>query len=143
MPVAEGNKVKIEYTGTLEDGTVFDSTEKHGGKPLEFEVGSHMVIKGFEDAIIGMEKGDEKEIKIESKDAYGDVNPQLVKDIPKDKLPAEAEIVPGLVLAMTMPNGAQIPVKVAEVNGDNVKIDMNHPLAGKNLNFKIKLVDFS
>jgi len=142
MPVANGNKVKVEYTGTLDDGTVFDSTEK-SGKPIEFEVGAKMVIPGFEAAVVGMEKGEEKEIKIESKDAYGDHNPELVKPIPKDKLPPEAEAKEGMVLMMGLPNGRQMPVKITKVEGDTVTIDMNHPLAGNNLNFKIKVVEYS
>ncbi|MCK5373322.1 MAG: FKBP-type peptidyl-prolyl cis-trans isomerase, partial [Candidatus Aenigmarchaeota archaeon] len=86
MPVKKGDKVKVEYTGTLEDGTVFDSSEKHG-EPLEFEVGAGQMIKGFDDAVVDMEKGDEKEITLKPADAYGDPNPQLIQKVPKDKLP--------------------------------------------------------
>ena len=80
MPAKEGDKVKVEYTGTFEDGEVFDSSEKHG-QPLEFELGAKQVVPGFENAIVGMEKDEEKEVKIESKDAYGDQNPQLVQEL--------------------------------------------------------------
>jgi len=142
MPVENGNKVKVEYKGTLDDGTVFDSTEK-SGNPIEFEVGAKAVIPGFESAVLGMEKGEEKDIKIESKDAYGDHNPELVKQIPKDKLPPEAEPKVGMVLLMGLPDGKQMPVKITEISADTVSIDMNHPLAGSNLNFKIKVVDYS
>ncbi|MBU4501948.1 MAG: FKBP-type peptidyl-prolyl cis-trans isomerase [Nanoarchaeota archaeon] len=82
MPVKKGDKVKVEYEGKLEDGTVFDSSEKHG-KPLEFEVGSGQLIKGLDEAMIGMEKGEEKEIKIESDKAYGQPNPEMVKKVQK------------------------------------------------------------
>jgi len=140
MTVKEGDKVKIEYEGKLDDGTVFDSSEKHG-KPLEFQVGSKKVIPGFEKAIIGMKKGEEKEIKLEPAEAYGDQNPQLIKKIPRDKLPTDKEIKPGMMLSVGLPTGQQIPARITEVNDKEVTIDLNHPLAGKNLNFKIKLVD--
>ena len=142
MPTKEGDKVKVEYTGTFEDGEVFDSSEKHG-QPLEFQLGAKQVVPGFENAIVGMEKDEEKEVKIESKDAYGDPNPQLVQKIPKDKLPQDQEVKPGMVLGMTLPNGQQIPAKVTEVGDTEVTLDLNHPLAGKTLNFKIKLVEYS
>lgn len=140
MPIKNGDKVKVEYKGTLDDGTVFDSSEKHG-EPLEFEIGAGQIIPGFEDAIMGMENGDEKEFKLEASEAYGDRNPQLVQKIPRDQMPKEVER--GMVLVVGLPNGAQIPVKVTEVTDEWVTIDLNHPLAGENLNFKIKIVDIS
>lgn len=140
MPIKEGDKVKIEYEGKLEDGTVFDSSEKHG-KPLEFEVGSKQIIPGFEKAVIGMKKGEEKEITLEPKDAYGDPNPQLIKSVPKEQLPKEPEPKVGMVLGITLPNGSQFPAKIVEVGDKEIKIDMNHPLAGKKLIFKIKVVE--
>jgi FKBP-type peptidyl-prolyl cis-trans isomerase 2 len=139
MPVKTGDKIKVEYTGTLEDGTVFDSSEKQG-KPLEFEVGTKQVIKGFEDAIVGMEPGEEKEIKLEPKDAYGDPNSDLVKKVPRDKLPQE-DLQPGMMLVMKLPNGMQMPAKIIEVGDAEVTIDLNHPLSGKVLNFKLKVVE--
>jgi len=142
MEVKKGDKVKVEYTGTFEDGTVFDSSEK-AGKLLEFEVGSGQIIKGFDTAVIGMEKGQEKEIKMGSKDGYGDYNPSLVRKIPKDKFPPEKEVKAGMMLALNAPNGQQIPVRVKEVTNSEVVLDLNHPLAGKNLTFKIKIVDIA
>ncbi len=140
MPVKNGDKVKVEYEGTFDDGTVFDSSEKCGA-PLEFEVGAGQIIPGFENAVMGMEKGEEKEFKLEPSDAYGDRNPQLVQKIPKDQLPKE--VMPGMMLMIGLPNGVQIPVKVTDVTDEEVTIDLNHPLAGKALNFKIKIVDIS
>lgn len=138
MPVKKGDKVKVHYTGTLDDGTVFDSSEKHG-QPLEFEVGAGMVIKGFDDALIGMEPGKEKEIHIDVKEAYGDPNPQLVQQVPKEKIPAEAK--EGSTLIMGLPNGQQMPAKVIKIKADTATLDLNHPLAGNALNFKLKLVE--
>ena len=146
MAIEKGNKVKILYTGTLEDGTVFDSSENHNNEPLEFEVGSGMVIPGFDNAVMGMEKDEEKEVKIEPKDAYGEHNPELVKEFPKEqmpKLPEGKELVAGMILGMQTPEGQQMPVRVSKVTEDKVELDLNPPLAGKILNFKIKIVDYS
>jgi FKBP-type peptidyl-prolyl cis-trans isomerase 2 len=140
MTIKKGDKIKVEYTGTLEDGTVFDSSEKQG-KPLEFEVGAGQLIKGFDEAVVGMKKGEEKEITLEPKDAYGDPNPQLVKKVPREQLPKEPEPKPGMMLALATPDGKQFPAMIKEVDEKEVSIDLNHPLAGKKLKFKIKIVD--
>ena len=142
MKVEKGNKVKVEYEGKFEDGTVFDSSEKHG-RPLEFEAGAGMVVPGFDAAVIGMEKDEEKEFKIEPKDAYGELNPEAFRKVPREQIPTDAEIKPGMMLGVQMPNGQQMPVKVSEVSDTEITLDLNHPLAGKTLNFKIKIVDIS
>ncbi|MFB0563533.1 MAG: peptidylprolyl isomerase [Candidatus Lokiarchaeia archaeon] len=139
MPVKKGDKVKVEYTGKLDDGTIFDSSEER--QPLEFEVGSGKIIKGFDQAVIGMEKGDEKEFTIEPKDAYGEHNPDFIRKIPRDKLPSEAEA--GMMIMLKTPDGVQIPAEITELTDEEVTIDLNHPLAGQNLNFQIKIVDIS
>jgi FKBP-type peptidyl-prolyl cis-trans isomerase 2 len=139
MGVKAGDNVKVEYTGKLEDGTVFDSSERHG-KPLEFEVGKGQVIKGFEEAVIGMEPGKEKEVKIPCEKAYGHNNPELVKQIPKEKLPTDKELKENMIILVGLPNGQQIPAKVVGVSETHITLDLNHPLAGKALSFKIKLV---
>lgn len=142
MAIKKGSKVKLEYTGTLEDGTVFDSSEKHG-KLLEFEVGAGKVILGLDNALIGMEKDQEKEIKLEPSEAYGAQNPQLVQKIPKEKFPKEPEPKVGMMLGVQLPNGTQAPVRITEIEENTITLDLNHPLAGKTLTFKIKVVDFS
>lgn len=139
MAIKKGDKIKVEYEGKLEDGTVFDSSEKHG-QPLEFEVGGGQLIKGFDEAVVGMEKGQEKEITLEPADAYGEHKDELIKDIPKDQLP-EGDPKPGMMLGVTLPNGMQMPAKITDVKDDKITIDLNHPLAGKKLVFKIKVVD--
>lgn len=140
MKVEKGKKVKIEYTGKLDDGTVFDSSEKHG-KPIEFEAGAGNVIPGFDNAVMGMEKGEEKEIKIKPEEGYGHPNPELVKKVPREQLPKDKELKPGMMLGVGLPTGQQIPAKITEVSDKEVTIDLNHPLAGKTLNFKIKVVE--
>lgn len=138
--IKKGSRVKIEYTGTFEDGTVFDSSEKHSA-PLEFEAGSGQIIKGLDDAMIGMKNGEEKNVEIEPGEAYGDRNPQLLKRLPKEMLPKDKKIEAGMLLALQAPNGSQLPVRVAEVTEKEVVLDLNHPLAGKKLNFKVKVVE--
>jgi FKBP-type peptidyl-prolyl cis-trans isomerase 2 len=142
MKAEKGKKVTIEYTGTLEDGTVFDASEKHG-KPLEFVLGSGMVIPGFEKAVEGMEKGEEKEVTIKPDEGYGNPNPEMVKKVPKEQFPKDKEIKPGMMLALGLPTGQQVPARIKEVDDKEVTIDLNHPLAGKTLKFKIKLVEVS
>jgi len=140
--VKVGDKVKIDYTGSFEDGVVFDSSEKHG-KPLEFEVGKGMLIPGFEKAVVGMKKGDEKIIHLEACDAYGDYNPQLLKKVPREQLPKDQEPKAGMILAINLPNGMQFPAVIHAVDEKEVTLDLNHPLAGKRLNFSIKVVDIN
>jgi FKBP-type peptidyl-prolyl cis-trans isomerase 2 len=142
MTIEKGKKVKIEYEGSLDSGEVFDSSSKHG-QPLEFTVGEGKVIPGFETAVLTMKKGEEKTIKISPKDAYGEKKKELIQKVPKTQLPEEArdKIKAGMVLGMQSPDGRQMPVLIIAVGKDDFTIDLNHPLAGQNLNFKIKLVD--
>ena len=139
MPIKEGYFVKIEYTGTLEDGTVFDSTEEQG-EPLEFQIGANQVIEGFEKAIVDMDLDEEKEITLKPDEGYGDRQDDMVRDIPKDNMPSE-ELEEGMTLMATLPTGMQVPVTVVKITDDHVKIDLNHPLAGKTLKFKLKVVE--
>lgn len=137
MAVTKGSKVKIEYKGTFDDGSVFDSSEQHGS-PLEFEAGSGQIIKGLDKEVQGMEVGQEKDVRIEPSLAYGDRNPELVQTVPKEKLPMEVK--QGQMILLGDPDGNKFPAVIADVTKDLVKIDLNHPLAGKHLNFKIKVV---
>jgi len=141
MAIEKGNKVKMEYTGTLDGGMVFDSTT-HGdhSHPFEFTAGIGQVIPGFDNAVLGMELNQEKEFRIDAKDAYGEKNPDAVQKIPRDKLPLDADIQTGMMLGVQTPDGRQMPVKIADINDKEITIDMNHPLAGEALNFKIKIV---
>lgn len=139
--IKKGSKVSLDYEGKLESGEVFDSS-KHGdhSHPLEFEAGSGQVIAGFDSAVMGMKVGDEKEFKIEAKDAYGEYNPQLTKEIPRSALPQDQEPKEGMTLMVGTPQG-QFPVVISKVTPTSVTIDMNHPLAGKKLIFNIKVLD--
>ena len=136
-----GDTVMIHYTGTLDDGTQFDSSE--GRDPLEVTLGSGQVIKGFDDGVTGMSVGEEKTIHIPCEDAYGPINPEMTQDVPRAQIPAEIPLDIGRTLQMQGPNGEVIPVKVAKVTDETVTLDANHLLAGKDLNFKLKLVSIS
>lgn len=142
MAAKTGNKVKVEYVGKLDDGSVFDSSEDHG-KPLEFEVGSGHVIKGFDDAILGMNEGDEKEFTIQPAEAYGQHDPTLVQKVPREVFPQEADLTAGLLFEAGLPTGEKVPAMITAVDEGIVTVDLNHPLAGKTLNFKIKLKEIS
>ena len=136
--IKKGDKVKISYTGKLEDGNVFDSSEDRA--PLSFEVGANQVIPGFDKAVEGMKKDEEKTFSLSVDEAYGPVKEELVQEFPRDKLPDKPEPKEGMMLIMQAPTGQQIPAKIIEVNDGTVKIDINHPLAGKALTFEIKVV---
>ena len=141
MPIKKGDKIKVEYTGTLDDGTVFDTSE--GREPFEFEVGSGQVIQGFDEAVIGLEIGEEKEVTIEPPEAYGEIDPDLQKIVAREKLPEGGEPKPGMIIELRTNDGLRIPGRIIEVTDKDVTIDLNHPLAGKTLIFQIKVVDIS
>lgn len=136
--VKKGDQVAVHYTGRLTDGTVFDSSE--GREPLAFQVGAGMMIAGFDAAVDGMEVGEKVTAEIPAAEAYGEAKEELIFDIPKTNFPADLNPQEGQQLAMSQPNGQQVPVKVKEVKEDSVVIDANHDLAGKDLIFDIELV---
>ncbi|UYP44949.1 FKBP-type peptidyl-prolyl cis-trans isomerase [Candidatus Lokiarchaeum ossiferum] len=138
MAIEEGSKICLEYTGTLDDGVVFDSTE--GKSPMKFEMKPGSLIKGFYDALIGMNSGDEKTFRLEPKDAYGERDDRLLDEIPRDKFPKDPVPEPGMMFYGETEKGQRIPTLVVKVTDEIVTIDMNHPMAGKALNFKIKVV---
>lgn len=138
--VKKGDTVQVEYEGTLEDGSVFDCTAKHNGQPLEFEAGSGKMIKGFDEAVLGMKKGETKTIKLPPEQAYGQPNPALFQKVPRAHMPKESEPKAGMMLIASLPTGEQIPARIVEVSKDRVTLDFNHPLAGQTLTFKIKIV---
>lgn len=138
MAVKERDRILVQYVGTLDDGTVFDSTEQHNGEPLEFVVGAHEVIPGFEKAVIDMEIESEKSFHLSVEDAYGVADPQLVQEIPREKINVK-DLKIGMMLGIQLPSGHHIPATVKEIDDKKVLLDMNHPLAGKALNFKLKL----
>ncbi len=137
--VKSGDKIKVHYHGRLTNGETFDKSE--GREPLEFEVGSGMVIKGFDDGVTGMTVGDKKTINIPADEAYGPKNPEMIIDMPKDRFPKDMEIEVGMPLSMSDGQGQQFQVVVAEVQEEVIILDANHPLAGEDLIFDLELVE--
>jgi len=136
--VKEGDTVRINYTGTLTDGTVFDSSE--GREPLEFTVGSGQIIKGLDEAMAGMEVGDKKRVEISIMKGYGPRHLDKVFEIPLEQIPAEIPREVGITLGMRDEEGQEMPVTVTAISDTHMSLDANHRLAGQPLVFDIELV---
>lgn len=139
MKAKPGDTVRVHYTGKLDDGEVFDSSEDR--EPLEFTVGQGSVIPGFENAVEGMEPGEQKTETIPCEQAYGERRDELVIDVKREQLPSDLKPEVGQRLSVVQKSGQSIPVVVAAVDEDNVRLDANHPLAGEDLTFTIRLVE--
>ncbi|SIS69412.1 FKBP-type peptidyl-prolyl cis-trans isomerase 2 [Roseivivax lentus] len=137
--VKTGDTVAIHYTGTLNDGSTFDSSD--GRDPLEFTVGSGQIIPGLDKALPGMSVGDKKTVEIPADEAYGQRQDEAMQTVPREQIPADIPLEVGTQLQVQTPTGQVMPVMVAEVTEAEVTLDANHPLAGKDLNFAIELVD--
>lgn len=133
-----GDRVKVHYTGKLEDGSIFDSSANR--EPLEFTIGQQEVIPGFENAVVGMSPGDSKTQNIPIDQAYGPRREDMVISVDRKEIPEDIPLQVGQRLRMSQ-EGHQIIVTVAEVTPENVTLDANHPLAGQNLVFDIELVE--
>ena len=136
----EGKKVKIHYLGTTDDGEKFDSSYDRD-EPIEFVCMSGQVIKGFDDAVKDMEVGEKKLIHLEPADAYGEVNEELIQQVPLENIPNADELPVGETIYMRTPEGQPVPMRVVSVDDEFATFDMNHPLAGKPLNFALELVE--
>jgi len=139
MQVQNGNKVKIHYTGKLEDGQVFDTSLQEGRDPLEFTVGQGMMIPGFESGVIGMSVGEKKTITMGSDDAYGPTREDLLFEVPITNVPPAVKV--GDTLRAEVENGMMSLFTVTEVKIETVVLDGNHPLAGKDLTFDVELLE--
>lgn len=136
--IENGQKVTIHYTGTLDDGTQFDSSV--GRDPLEFEMGAGMVIPGFENGAKDMQIGESKTIHIPCAEAYGEKRDEMIMEFERSQLPPELDPQVGMGLQMQGPQGQPVPVRITAVADDSITIDANHPLAGQNLNFELELI---
>ncbi len=137
--IKNNDNVKVHYTGKLESGQVFDTSENR--EPLEFTIGEGKLIPGFEKGVVGMKKGDKKEIKIPFEEAYGSKREELVYEIEKKHLPEDIDPKVGMQLMSKSQEGHENVVFVKEVKDNSIVIDANHPLAGKNLIFEIEVVE--
>lgn len=134
-----GDKISVHYTGKLTDGTLFDSSAER--EPLEFEIGSGMVIKGFDEGVTGMSVGEKKTVHIPAAEAYGDMNPEYMAIFNKAEIPSDIPYEVGMQLNMHQDGSGQVmPVTVVEVTDTTITLDANHPLAGKDLIFDLELV---
>ena len=139
--VKEGDVVKVHYTGKLVNGEQFDSSV--GREPLEFTVGAGQMIKGFDDAMPGMNLGEKKTINIAPEDAYGPRSEEAIIEFPKENVPADMVLEPGMPLTLSNQAGQPVPVIVIEVKDDVIILDANHFLAGQELIFDIELVEIA
>ncbi|MBM1219129.1 peptidylprolyl isomerase [Ponticoccus sp. SC2-23] len=136
-----GDTVRIHYTGTLSDGTTFDSSQ--GRDPLEFTVGSGDIIPGLDKAMPGMQVGESKTVTVPCDEAYGPVNPEAMQTVERAQIPDHIPLDLGTALQVQDQTGRAMAVTVAEVTEDKVVLDANHPLAGKDLTFNVELVEIA
>jgi peptidylprolyl isomerase len=134
-----GDRVAVHYTGKLDDGQVFDSSRRR--EPIEFELGAGQVIPGFDEAVEGMEVGETRETRIEAASAYGAKRDDLLVDVPRARLPDGLEPQVGQQLAVRTTDGQETPGRITDVADDEIKLDLNHPLAGQDLTFEFELVE--
>ncbi len=139
LAAKEGNVVKVQYTGRLADGSVFDSSEE--SRPLQFIVGKNEVVKGFEQAVVGMVSGEKRTVTVPASEAYGPVNAEQIEEIDLSVLPEDMEVELGSKLEVTRPDGSIFYVAVVGLTEDTVTLDANHPLAGKDLTFDIEMLE--
>lgn len=139
--IENGKFASVHYTGTLSSGEVFDSSENRN--PLEFKIGSGMVIPAFEAAVKEMEINDEKEIFVKADEAYGQYRDDMIQQIPLDEIKQFLDPQEGMTIQVNMQNGQTAPAVIKNITDTSVSLDFNHPLAGQDLNFKLKLVEIN
>ena len=137
--IKEGDTIKVHYTGTIADGTVFDSSKER--EPLEFTIGAGKLIPGFEKAVVGMAVGDTSKVTIPSDEAYGEKREDMVIDVDKGQIPPDIKPEVGQQLQVQQKDGGAIPVVITEITDETVQLDANHPLAGQDLTFEIEVVE--
>ena len=137
----KGDFVKVHYTGKLDNGQIFDTSE--GGQPLQFQIGSGQVIPGFEAAVLGMAVNEKKSFRIPAEEAYGERDERLMQSFARSELPPNFNPQPGQVLSLTTQDNQTVYATVTEVNEESITLDLNHFLAGQALNFDVEVVEIS
>ena len=140
MSAQNGDHVRVEYEGFLDDGRIFDSTEHHGF-PLKLTIGSGVYLEAFENALVGMKVEEVKVVRISPKDAYGEHLPERIETIDRKTLPSKSKLEAGTLIILTSSEGEETPAKVIDVTETEVTLDFNHPLAGIPLNFRLTLLE--
>ena len=141
MPIKRGDVIRVQYEASYEDGTIFDSTKIHDEEPLKFQIGAGQLLSGFENAVIGMEVEGEKNLTLQPTEAYGEFNPLLVEKIDASQFPGDMSLELGKQIEVVGPNGISSPGWIRLIEKDFILVDMNHPCAGKVINFKIKIIE--
>jgi peptidylprolyl isomerase len=141
VQATNGDIVRINYTGKLADGTVFDTSEAEGREPLSFRLGENMVLPKLEAEILGMAAGDKKTVAIEANDAYGPHQEQAIQQVERSQIPDDVDLTVGNALQATGPDGQVVPLRVIAADETTVTLDANHPLAGHDLTFDVELVE--
>lgn len=136
-----GDTVRVHYTGSLKDGTKFDSSINR--EPLEFIIGEGKLLKDFENAVVGLEPGEKNSVTIEAENAYGPVKDELIVYIPQENIPVDINPEIGMRLQMQTKDQRTLFLRVIDINEDSIKVDANHDLAGEDLNFEIELLEIA
>jgi peptidylprolyl isomerase len=139
--VENGTYISVEYTGTLGNGEVFDSSQ--GRRPLEVHMGAGQMIKGFEAQLMGMALNEKKVFTLLPEDAYGPRNDDLMQSVPRSQVPPGMDVEIGMIVGLNTPEGNQVPARIVQLDDEQLTMDLNHPLAGESLTFEIEVVGIS
>ena len=139
--IKKGSKVSLHFIGKFEDGEIFDSS--YETEPLDFEVGTGEIVKGFEEGVLGMKEGEKKSFAVSCEDGYGLFDDELVVEVPKEEIPEGEEIKPGVIVFLEGEDGEEYDFVVQEVRDDVYVLDGNHPLAGEDLFFEVEILSVS
>lgn len=139
--VENGNYISVEYTGTLGNGEVFDSSR--GRRPLEVHMGAGQMISGFEAQLMGMSLNEKKVFTLTPEEAYGPKRDELVHSVPRAEVPPDMEVEVGMTIGLSTPDGRHIPARIVALDAEQLTMDLNHPLAGESLTFDIEVVGIS
>ena len=139
--VENGHYISVEYTGTLGNGEVFDSSK--GRQPLEIHMGAGELIKGFESQLMGMALNEKKVFTLSPEDAYGQRNNDMMQSIPRSEVPSDMDVEVGMIVGLVTPEGNRVPARVVRLDDEQLTMDLNHPLAGESLTFEIEVVGIS